>query len=235
MFRVINSSIFLSLLYGGVVSGSDLVIRENLEALFPEQKISSVKSSVLPNLYEVTVSSSVFYVSSDARYLFHGELIDTKNKINLSEESRSRARKSFFDSVDESDLIAFVPEGGDIVETLYVYTDIDCSYCRKFHRDIGKLNNAGIAVQYFAFPRSGPESGSYDKAVNVWCAPDRQKALTNAKKGRPIDSPKCVNPVSKHREFGIDMGIKGTPAVYTSQGHALGGYVPAGELIKLLR
>ena len=81
MLRVVNSLIFLSLLYGGVVSGSDLAIRKNLEVLFPEQKISSVKSSVLPDLYEVTVSSSVFYVSSDARYLFHGELIDTKNKI----------------------------------------------------------------------------------------------------------------------------------------------------------
>ena len=235
MFRVTKGFLFLSLIFSNIVFGSELVIRENLEVLFPEEKISSVKVSVLPNLYEVMVSSSVFYVSADARYLFHGELIDTESKINLAEEARAFARKSFFMSVDGSDLIEFLPEDGEVVETLYVYTDIDCSYCRKFHRDVDKLNDAGIAVQYLAFPRSGPDSESFQKAVNVWCSPDKQKALTSAKKSKRVASQVCTNPVTKHREFGVEMGITGTPAVYTSQGRALGGYVPADELIRLLR
>ena len=235
MLRVAKAFFFLSIVSCSAISGEELVIRENLRALFPEQTISSVKVSVLPNLYEVTISASVFYVSAEGRYLFHGELIDTENRINLSEETRAFARKTFFESIDGSDLIQFTPADGDIVETLYVYTDIDCSYCRKFHRDVDKLNGAGIAVQYLAFPRSGSGSESFEKAVNVWCSPNRQKALTDAKEGRRVDSPACVNPVTKHRGFGTDMGITGTPAVYNSQGRSLGGYVPADELIELLR
>ena len=31
------------------------------------------------------------------------------------------------------------------------------------------------------------------------------------------------------------MGVSGTPAVYTADGRAIGGYVPARELIRMMQ
>ena len=115
---------------------------------------------------------------------------------------------------------------------VYVYTDIDCGYCRKFHLEVARINQAGITVNYLSFPRKGIKSSSYEKAVSVWCSVDRKAALTNAKKGDVVKSKICENPVSKHFELGVSMGVIGTPAIYSSEGVELGGYLSADELKK---
>jgi thiol:disulfide interchange protein DsbC len=102
------------------------------------------------------------------------------------------------------------------------------------HNEVGQLNSAGVTVRYLAFPRTGTTGPSFDKAVAVWCAADRQEALTRSKLGKTVDSRKCDNPVAKEYELGNAMGVTGTPSVYTEQGKHIGGYVPAAELIKMI-
>jgi thiol:disulfide interchange protein DsbC len=68
----------------------------------------------------------------------------------------------------------------------------------------------------------------------VWCAKDRQAALTKAKKGEKVDSKQCDNPVKEHMELGNALGAQGTPMLVTEKGSILPGYVPAPQLAKLL-
>ena len=49
-----------------------------------------------------------------------------------------------------------------------IFTDIDCGYCRKLHKEVPELNRLGVAVRYLAYPRAGIGSISYDKAVSAW-------------------------------------------------------------------
>ena len=115
-------------------------------------------------------------------------------------------------------MIEFSPSNREVSHTLYIYTDIDCGYCRKMHQEINQLNDAGIAVRYLAYPRSGIGGESYDKAVSVWCAADRQQALTESKAGKLLPSASCTNPVADHYRMGEAMGVRGTPAVYLENG-----------------
>lgn len=237
MNRTIATAVLglLALVAGSVHSEE---VSERLAArmakLFPKQKITDVTPSPVPGLHEVLVGGSLFYISSDGRYVVHGDLIDLDAHVNISDQRRALARKQVFESLDEKGFIEFPSTLAATKKTLYVFTDIDCAYCRKMHTEIGRLNQAGIRVRYLAFPRSGLTGPSFDKAVGVWCAANRQEALTQAKLGVATNSPKCDNPVAKEYELGNAMGVSGTPAVYTDQGKHIGGYVPADEMIKML-
>jgi thiol:disulfide interchange protein DsbC len=90
-------------------------------------------------------------------------------------------------------------------------------------------------VRYLFYPREGPDSESWEKAVAVWCSPNRNDAMTRAKKGEKIGSPKCAsNPVAKDYELGRDVGLRGTPAIVMPDGDLLPGYVPPDMLLKRL-
>lgn len=237
MNRTITTAVLgLLALVAGTAHGEEVSERlaARMAKLFPKEKITDVTPSPVPGLHEVLVGGSLFYISSDGRYVVHGDLIDLDAHLNISDQRRALARKQVFEGLDEKGFIDFPSSLPTTKKTLYVFTDIDCAYCRKMHTEVGRLNQAGIRVRYLAFPRSGLKGPSFDKAVGVWCAPNRQEALTQAKLGLATNSPKCDNPVAKEFELGNAMGVSGTPAVYTDQGKHIGGYVPAEEMIKML-
>ena len=202
--------------------------------LFPKEKVSDISPSPVAGLYEVMLGASLFYVSADARYVIRGDIIDLDAHENISDVRRSHARQQVFARLDPKSYIEFPSRLPTAKKTLYVFTDVDCGYCRKMHKEVGALNQAGITVRYLAFPRSGLKGASFDKATAVWCAADRQSAITAAKRDEPVNSPQCANPVAQQYELGQSMGVTGTPAVYTEKGEQIGGYVPAGELIKMV-
>ena len=116
-----------------------------------------------------------------------------------------------------------------------IFTDIDCGYCRKLHSEIDQYLAEGITVQYLFFPRAGKGSDSYNKAVSVWCAKDRNAALTSAKKDQAVDSKTCANPIDRHMQLAEDFGTQGTPMIVSENGNVSPGYVPAKQLAEVLR
>jgi thiol:disulfide interchange protein DsbC len=202
--------------------------------MFPGEKVTEISRSPITGLYEVMVSGGVFYLSADARYIVHGDLIDLDKRQNLSSRRREIARKDTFAGLEPKDFVEFAAPANATKKILYVFTDIDCGYCRKLHNEMAELNSGGISVRYLAFPREGLKGKSFDKAVAVWCSADRRQAMNQAKRGEAVVSPKCDNPVAREFELGQTIGVNGTPAVYTDAGRQLGGYVPAKELLRML-
>ena len=200
----------------------------------PDAKVTAVNPSPIPGLYEVMLGANVLYMTADGRYTLRGDIFDLKTSSNLTESRRAEARIAAL-IAEAPRAIEFAPVNGKVESTVYVFTDVDCGYCRKLHAEVPKLNAAGIAVQYFAFPRAGLKSESYDKAVAVWCAKDPRAALTAAKQGKKPELKKCDNPVAEQFELGHSVGVQGTPAVFTEDGEEIGGYIPAPELIKILK
>lgn len=196
---------------------------------------SDLRDSELPGFYEVRVGSRVGYISQDGRFLFEGELYDLKSNENLTETARSAARVDLIGSVDPARMIVFAPEGRAAEHTITIFTDIDCGYCRQFHREIDKVTALGIEVHYLFYPRTGPNTDSWSKAERVWCAQDRNTALTNAKLGGQVPELGCTdNPVAEHYDLGRQVGVTGTPSVYTSGGVHIGGYLPPQQLLETL-
>ncbi|MGB0636822.1 MAG: DsbC family protein [Gammaproteobacteria bacterium] len=218
-----------------LLAGTDFAVNKTLASILPPDKEARVSDTPVPALKEVVVDASIFYLSQDGHYLFEGDLIDVRNGVNLTAQARKNVRSDMFASLSESDTITFHGVDGKKLKTkIYIYTDIDCGYCRKLHLEIPDLNKAGITVSYLAFPRNGLKGDSHSKAVSVWCSKDKKKALTLAKLGKAVESLTCDNPVADQYNLGQTMGLRGTPAVYSEDGGYLGAYSTAEAIVAQL-
>ena len=213
--------------------GADAAIQARLKQVLPEYKIDSITETPVPGVYEVMLGSQVVYISRDGRYMMQGRMIDLETREDLTEPRRSAARKQAVDQVGEDRMVIFSPDKPK--HTVTVFTDIDCGYCRKLHKEIDSYLKAGIRVRYVFFPRAGLGSESFNEAVSVWCAADRQQAMTDAKAGKPIEAKTCENPVIDHMQLGESLQISGTPAIVLESGDLVPGYVPAERLAAMLQ
>jgi thiol:disulfide interchange protein DsbC len=156
-------------------------------------------------------------------------VIDLQHNTNLSEASRNDARVAMMAAVSDEQLIVFSPD--EVEATVSVFTDIDCTFCRRLHAQIDQYMEQGIEVRYFLYPRNGPTSPSWAKAENVWCANDRNEALTLAKLDKEFPTRTCdASIVSTHFAIGQDVGLRGTPAIVLHDGTLFSGYMPAEQL-----
>lgn len=211
-------------------TGAALV--ERLNRLRPGLPIESVTTTPIPGLVALNLEDgSTYYGTEDGRYLLSGDLfrLDDDDLVNLTEQRRAGQRQTLLAKVQPEETVTFSPDK-QTKTSLFVFTDVDCGYCRKLHQEVPALNAMGIEVRYLAYPRAGVGSPSYDKIVSAWCAKDPQAALTNLKAGQNIKSQTCSNPVASQYDLGRQIGINGTPAIVLEDGTLLPGYMPAAQL-----
>ncbi len=207
-------------------------IRAVLAKRLGDINLDNVQASPVPGLYEVLIGARLYYVSADGRYFIQGKMTDLETGKDLTEEKVSAARKKLIDAVDEKDKIVFGT--GKEKHVIDVFTDIDCGYCRKLHSQVDQYNKEGIEVRYMAYPRAGVNSESGRKAISVWCADDRKKAMSEAKQGKSVEEKTCDNPVAEQFTLGRVVGVSGTPALVLENGELIPGYVPPKRLRQLL-
>jgi thiol:disulfide interchange protein DsbC len=209
-------------------------VRARVVAKLPGAEPSDVAVSPIPGLYEVTMGGLIAYVSADGKYLLSGNVYDLDTQVNLTASRRNSARAKALNATSESNMIVFGPANAKM--TVTVFTDIDCGYCRKFHGQIAEINKAGVRVRYLLYPRTGPATESWTKAEQVWCAADRRDALTRAKKGEAVKGKACGDAAIKTQyELGSDLGVEGTPAVFTQNGDYIGGFLTPAELVQAIQ
>ena len=215
-----------------VVQADEASIKHQLQKVIPSLDIKSIQPTPVKGVFEVTIGGDILYVSDDGKYLFQGHLIDVSARKDLTEAKLSEVRKQTLAALGEDQTITFKADKPKY--DVYVFTDIDCGYCRKLHSEIDQYSAQGINIHYLFYPRAGIGSESYKKAVTVWCSEDKQKALTEAKQGKKMDYKSCDNPVKKHMQLGQEFGARGTPMIVTKQGTIFPGYVPASRLAQAL-
>ena len=202
------------------------VIEQKIAAMAPGLTVDKVDLAPLENLYEVTLGSRVVYFTTDGKHMILGEILDTDTGQNLTENRRSELTAEKLKIYDNDQMIVIGPDNP--VRYITVFTDVDCPYCAKFHRDVPALNEAGVQVRYLLFPRSGMQGRSYERAVGVWCADDRIESVGIAKAGGEVEYRNCENPVEGHYALGQEVGIRGTPAIILDDGRMIAGYLPPG-------
>ncbi|MBZ0334309.1 thioredoxin fold domain-containing protein [Marinobacter sp. AL4B] len=207
-------------------------ITERLSQAVPGLRILSVSKSEAPGLYEVQSSNGdTIYTTEDGVYLLTGDMLKVTEKgiANVTEEARAQVRQKQMAEFGDDGVISY-PAKGKQKAVIDVFTDIDCPYCRKLHDEVPQLNDYGITVNYYAFPRSGPNTPSFRKYESVWCADDQQNAMDTAKAGKSVPSETCENPVAEQYQLGGKVGVTGTPAIVLEDGNMIRGYVPARNL-----
>ena len=214
------------------VNADEAAIRQAMTKSMPSVKVDSVKPAVVKGLFEVVVGANTYYVSEDGKYLLQGRLVDVAARKDLTEEKLNVTRKLAIEKMGQANMIVFKPKISKY--TVTIFTDIDCGYCRKLHSEIDQYLAQGITIQYLFFPRAGKGSDSYNKAVSVWCAEDRNAALTAAKKDQKLPEKTCDNPIDKHMQLAAEFDVKGTPMIISENGNVYPGYLPAKQLVEAL-
>jgi thiol:disulfide interchange protein DsbC len=228
--------LFLAFSLDGIANETEIVTKIN-QVLPAGMSVKGIKQSQVDGLFVVDIGDlQPIYASKDGNFFLYGEMYAIKNGelLNTTKQEISLNRRAILDSeLSEKDFITFAAT--DEKHVITVFTDVDCGYCRKFHGEIEDYNAQGITVNYVAFPRSGLESESYNKIVSAWCSSDPKGTLTALKEGRDPALKLCQDhPVEDHYLLGQRIGITGTPAIISSSGDLLPGYLPPMELLKKL-
>lgn len=216
----------------------DSIIRASFKESRPEIKIDRIIPSEIPGMYSVKIQNGpVLHTSADGGFFVLGDMYQVAQGgfINLAEKQRESGRAQVMAGVDTADMIVFSPQQQPVKASVAVFTDVDCYYCQKLHQEVPDLNRLGIEVRYLAYPRAGIGSESYKKIASAWCANDKQEALTKLKNRQRIATNVCKgNPVASQFELGKRVGVTGTPALVTTSGRLMPGYMPALQLAAAL-
>ena len=201
-------------------------------------EIDSVRPSPVSGWSEVAVKDGpIIYATHDGEFLFlNGDLYQARNfsLVNITEERRASSRVNLLAAIPADQMVVFSPKK-HVRDSIVVFTDITCGFCRKLHREVNELNSKGVEVRYLAFPRGGVDSEGAKKLATAWCASDQTKTLTDLKAGIDMPLNSCQdNPIAEQYQLGQRLGVSGTPAIITSSGQMIPGYRSAKDLITLL-
>jgi thiol:disulfide interchange protein DsbC len=234
MFKFLFSA---ALLFGAIGAHADAaktadapkIVIDALHSVAPNAQVDSVEVSSLPGYYTVMVSGHVLYISADGKYLIEGQVFDIARKIDLKEERLAAVRRDIVAKIPKERRLVFAPPHPKYKVT--VFTDVDCPYCRQFHKQIADYNRLGIEVDYVLYPLTQLHPNAEKQAEAVWCAPDRNSAYTAAMNGEKLAEKTCSNPLKELTASALSMGLSGTPAIISDDGLQLGGYVSPADLV----
>jgi len=189
-------------------------------------------------VYQTRFGNKFAYLIEGGRYIFIGDMVDLKTARNMTELSRRELVVDAFASFGAEKQIVY-PAVDEELAVLNVFTDTSCGYCQQLHKEVEYLQEAGISVHYYAYPRGGNRGPGYSDLRKVWCAEDQQEAMSIAKgvkAGNLAAAADCdaARYVDDGYVLGNQLGVTGTPALFASDGTKFNGYVPYQQLIPQL-
>jgi thiol:disulfide interchange protein DsbC len=233
--KLIQRAVMAVLLAAGLTAamaqGQEAAIRKNLAERVPQlQNIDEVSRTPMPGLYEVRVGSDLFYTDAEGNFLIEGHLMDTRLRRNLTEERLEKLLAIDFSTLPLKD--AFTVVRGNGKRKVAVFQDPNCPYCKRFERDLQKVDN--VTVYMFLYPILGPDSA--DKSRNLWCAKDRGKAWQDwMLRNQAAAAASCdITALARNVEFGKKHKITGTPTLLFPDGTRVPGAVDAQQVEKFL-
>lgn len=221
-----------TLMFAAAAQANESVIRKAMTQQFPGASITSVQKTPYSGLFEVYLDGQLVYVDAKAQYVFSGDVIDLKNRNNLTQARLNQLQAIKWDSLPLGNALKTVKGNG--ARKLVVFSDVDCPYCRKFEAELAKVDN--ITVYTFLYPIEGLHPKAVQTSKQIWCAPDRNKAWdTYITRGSvPNNDGKCANPVDATIALANKLKVSGTPTLIFANGQRVPGMVPAAQLEKLL-
>jgi len=222
-----------ALAWSFAASAQEATIRKNLGERIPQLgRIDEISKTPMPGLYEIRVGTDILYTDAEGNYLIQGALIDARQKRNLTEERMEKLLEIDFSSLPLKDAFTIVRGNGK--RKLAVFEDPNCGYCKRFERDLQKVDN--VTVYMFLYPILGPDST--EKSRNIWCAKDKAKAWNDwmVRDQAPAAGPVACDAgvLARNVEFGKKHKITGTPTLIFADGSRVPGAIPAAQVEKHL-
>ena len=202
-------------------------LEKRLKDLYPATRIERVQTSEIPAVYEVTMGKNSAYTDATGRYFVFGHLYDMKTQRDLTAERMEKQQRIDFSQLPLGDAIKTVRGKGE--RMLAVFSDPDCPYCKRLEAELDKLDN--VTLYIFPYPLEGLHPEAVDKAVAVWCAPDRASAWADLMKTGKVPAKRdCENPIQRNIQLAQRLGINGTPTMVSADGRMLPGAAPGDRI-----
>lgn len=217
----------IALFAASAVQAQESAIRKNLTERLPNMpKIDEVNKTPMNGLYEVRMGSDIMYSDAEGNFLIQGNLIDVKQKRNLTEERMDKLSAVPFDQLPLKNSFSQVRGNGK--RKLVVFADPNCGYCKRFEKDLQKLDN--VTIQHVLYPILGEDSKV--KSKNIWCAKDKAKTWNDWMiNGTPPPAASCDTAgIDSNVEFGKKNRITGTPTLFFADGTRVVGAVPLAQI-----
>jgi len=219
--------LLLALLGPTPARAQEAQIRKAITERLPQLgAVEEVRKTPIAGLFEVRIGLDLFYTDAQGNYLIQGQILDTKNKRNLTEERVEKLSAIDFASLPVADAFTIVRGNGK--RKVAVFQDPNCGYCKRFEKDLQGVDN--ITLHVFLYPILGPDS--LEKSRNLWCAKDKGRAWQDwmVRDQLPAKVSCDSAALSRNVEFGRKWRISGTPTLVFTDGSRVPGAISAQQL-----
>jgi thiol:disulfide interchange protein DsbC len=208
--------------------GVEATVKKNVEATLGEgAKVESVRKAGVLGLYEVQIGGELLYTDEKATHVIvGGHIIDTKARKDLTQERLDKLSAIKFSELPLDLAIKQVKGNGKRV--IATFEDPNCTYCKKLAKELQGVND--ITIYTFLHPILSPDS--LEKSKGIWCAADRAKAWNDYMvNNKAPEAGKCdTAALDKSMALARKLNIRGTPAIFLTDGTRIPGYMPAAKL-----
>ncbi|MBD3893533.1 DsbC family protein [Hydrogenophaga sp.] len=230
--RTILLTLLLTLSLGALAQ--EATIRKNLAERLPHlPRIDAVSPTPMEGLFEVRVNQSeIFYTDAQGNFLIEGALIDTRARVNLTEQRQQQLSAIDFKDLPLRDAFTIVRGNGQ--RQLAVFQDPNCGFCKRFEHELLQINN--VTIHVFLYPILGPDS--MQKSRQIWCSRERARTFQDwmLRNAAPAAAPARCDSAALQRnvEFGRQHRISGTPTTFLLDGRRVPGAASAAQIEQLL-
>ena len=208
-------------------------LRKALSERLPQlPPVVGVERTPMPGVFEVLLQDgTLIYSDAAGNFILQGSLIDTRRRIDLTEQRHNQLTAVRFDQLPLQD--AFVIQRGKGTRQVAVFEDPHCGFCKRFERDLARIDD--VKVHVFLYPVLGPPSRAM--ARQIWCSRDRADTFLKwMLHDQPPPEAQCDDAaLVRNLEFGRKARIHGTPTVIFADGTRVPGAIPANRIEELLR
>ena len=143
---------FMPIILAGVLASlahaDEAAIRQAFAERYPHVAIKSVAVTAIPGLYEVFAGGQIVYADERGDYLLKGPLLDTREKLNVTERRLEVLKAVKFDTLPFEQSIAIKQGRGE--RRIAVFADPDCPFCRQLEKELARMDN--LTVHVFLLP-----------------------------------------------------------------------------------
>ena len=208
---------------------NEVIIKRTLESRLNGTKVDAVTKTPYLGLYEVRLDNEILYTDERMNYIFSGNIIDGKSMQNLTEKRLRDLSAIKWENLPLD--AAFKTVRGNGKRTLAVFSDPNCPYCKRFEKDLAKVDD--VTIYTFLYPILSQDS--HDKSKAVWCSADKSKAWSELMlNGTAPTAARCDTPIEKNLALGRKYRVSGTPTLVFANGERVPGAIPQAQLEKLL-
>jgi thiol:disulfide interchange protein DsbC len=203
---------------------------EHFKNVLKGTTIKEVNETPIKGIYEIVMPKNVAYTNWEGRYMFFGHLFDMHTLTDLTETrypalavsgAQSQSQKIYIPEQTKSDAIAWKKGSGKPV--FYVFTDINCVYCKRLDSEIESLPN--FTAYLILTPILGRES--FNNGVDTWCSTNRLQSYLNRK---AESTSSCENPLERNLQLSQLLNIRATPTIVKSNGEWKAGALDSASL-----